>query len=163
MWTLFLCIMSTSISYIHSNQVDKFYSPTQHPNHPLAICQVRPILCNDCRISYIFLGVAKVLRVPGIEWKVDVHTRFLHVSCFGTEKKLCQVLCRWTWPHSRPCPVFCCLQYLTYCKQWKAAWVGPGDEPFMWSQTQNQPSADHFQYFLEDTHWMKLRSIWEQD
>ena len=39
------------------------------------------------------------------------------------------------------------------------SWVGPGDESFFWSQTQNQPSAEYFQYCSEDTHWMKLRAI----
>ena len=119
MWTLLLHHVHINKLYSPKTKLlsnDQFYSPTQHPNHPLAIYQVRPILCHNCRISYVFLGAARVLRVPGIQWKVYVHTQnqwFLHVSCFGTEQKLCQVLCRWTWPHSRPCPAFCHLQYLT--------------------------------------------------
>ena len=76
---------SLPLHHVHINKLysletnllsdDKFYSPTQHPNHPLAIYQVRPIPCHDCRISYIFLGVAKVVCVPGFQWKVDVHNQ----------------------------------------------------------------------------------------
>ena len=73
-------VNSLPLHHVHINKLysleakllsnDQFYSPTQHPNHPLAIYQVRPILCHNCRISYIFLGVTRVLRVPGIQWKV---------------------------------------------------------------------------------------------
>ena len=101
-------VNSLPLHHVHINKLysletkllsdDKFYSPTQYPNHPLAIYQVRTILCHDCRNSYIFLGVTKVLCVPGFQWKVDVHTPnqwFLHVSCFGTEKSYIKYCDRW--------------------------------------------------------------------
>ena len=95
---------------------DKFYSPTQYPNHPLAIYQVRSILCHDCRNSYIFLGVTKVLCVPGFQWKVDVHTQindFFMSAALALKRAISSIVIDESSLSSRPCPVFCHLQCLT--------------------------------------------------